>query len=82
MFNHVDHFGRQVPPFTRLITHLGNAGGTLRHAVDSAMGFKFPIRRFEGAAHWILTTFHRPQGQLLQPAHTARYPQVVSVPRC
>ena len=80
MFDHVDHLSRQVPAFASLVPEACNVLRTRDHFFDIAMGFKLPIRLFEGAVDRNLILLEEPQSHGQDLALFAVDPQVLVVP--
>ena len=80
VFDHVDHLSRQVPAFASLVAKACNVLRTRDHLFDIAMGFKLPIRLFEGAMDRNLILLEEPQSHGQDLALFAVDPQVLVVP--
>ena len=81
MFDHVDHFGGQVPAFASLVAQARDVLGMLDHFFDGPVRLELAVRGRERAVHGLLVLLERPQNDRHDVALLAVDAQVLLVPR-
>ena len=81
MFDHVDHFGGQVPAFAGLVAQARNVLGARDHLFDGPVRLELAVRGRKGAVHGLLVLLERPEHDRHDVALLAVDTQVLLVPR-